>query len=124
MKLTEKDKIFLETLKTLIESKDLRVEVRHRRPGAMVLCGTYGEKIHEAFRMSRQGVRWRFSRIFNDMYVSAFETIIFIEQTFGPQLREHAVRISPERCELRRRMRQTGFQCADSRLARRETPDK
>jgi len=33
----------------------------------MVLRGTYGEKIHRAFRMSRQGVRWRFWRVLNDM---------------------------------------------------------
>lgn len=124
MKLTEKDKVFLERLRTLIESKDLQVEPRHRRPGALVLCGTYGERIHEAFGMSRQGVRWRFSRIFNDIYVSAFETIIFIEQTFGPRLREHAVRISRERYELRQRMRPDGFQRVDSRLDRRETPEQ
>jgi len=88
----------------------------------MVLCGTYGDKIHQAFRMSRQGVRWRFWRIFNDAYVSAFETIIFIEKTFGPQLREHAVRISRERYELRQRMRESGFQSADTLAVRRETP--
>lgn len=90
----------------------------------MVLCGTYGEKIHEAFRMSRQGVRWRFSRVFNDMYVSAFETLICIERTFGPQLREHAVRISRERCELRQRMREDGFQSSDSLAVRRKTPER
>ena len=90
----------------------------------MVLCGTYGEKIHEAFRMSRQGVRWRFSRVFNEMYVSAFETLICIEKTFGPQLREHAVRISRERYELRQRMRHNGFQSADSHPVRREMPER
>ncbi len=42
----------------------------------MVLRGTYGGKVHEAFRMTRQGVRWRFWRLFNDIYVSAFETIL------------------------------------------------
>jgi len=34
------------------------------RPSYMVLKGTYGEKIHKIFRMSRQGVRWRFQRLF------------------------------------------------------------
>ena len=47
--------------------------------------------------MTRQGVRWRFQRLLSDIYVSAFETILFIEKTFGTQLREHATRISRER---------------------------
>ena len=37
--------------------------------------------------MSRQGVRWRFQRLLGDVYVSAFESILFIERTLGPQLR-------------------------------------
>ena len=76
MKLTEKDKTFLETLRKLMDSKDLRVELKPDRPSSMVLRGTYGEKIHRAFRMTRQGVRWRVWRLFNDIYVSAFETIL------------------------------------------------
>ena len=113
MKLTQKDKEFLETLKKLMESKDLSVELKPDRPSYMVLRGTYGEKIYKAFRMSRQGVRWRFWRLFNDIYVSAFETILFIERTFGTQLREHAIRISKERYALRREIMQSGFQAAD-----------
>ena len=114
MKITQKDKQFLETLRTLTESKDLWVELRPGRPSYMVLRGAYGEKIHQAFRMTRQGVRWRFQRLFNDVYVSAFETILFIEKTFGAQLREHAIRISKERYALRRQIRENGFQSADS----------
>src|SRR4030042_1406801 len=102
MKLTEKDKTFLENLKNLMESKDLWVELKPGRPSYMVLKGTYGEKIHKTFRMTRQGVRWRFQRLFCQVYVEAFETILMIEKVFGTQLREHAVRISRERCELRR----------------------
>jgi hypothetical protein len=113
MKLTEKDKAFLEQLKTLMESKDLSVELRPGRPSHMVLRGTYGEKIHRAFRMSRQGVRWRFWHLFNETYVSAFETVLFVEKAFGTQLREHAIRISKERYELRQEALQTGFQSAD-----------
>ena len=120
MKLTQKDKEFLESLKTLTESKDLSVELRPDSPSYMVLKGTYGEKIHKAFQMSRQGVRWRFWRLFNDMYVSAFETILFVETTFGSQLREHAIRISKERYALRQRARETGFQSADSLVVRRQ----
>ena len=78
----------------------------------MVLKGTYGEKIHETFRMTRQGVRWRFQRLFNHVYVDALETILMIEKTFGAQLREHAVRISKERWALRNEALNSGFQSA------------
>ncbi len=84
-----------------MNSKDLWIELKPGRPSYMVLRGTYGEKIHQAFRMTRQGVRWRFQRLFNQVYVDAFLTILMIEKTFGTQLREHAVRISRERHALR-----------------------
>ena len=113
MKLTQKDREFLERLRQLVESKDLTVELRADRPSYMILHGTYGDKVHQAFRMSRQGVRWRFHRLFNDVYVSAFETILFIEQIFGPQLRDHAIRISRERYDLRRQVTPTDFRGAD-----------
>lgn len=106
-----------------MESKDLWVELRPERPPYLVLRGTYGDKIHQAFRTSRQGVRWRFWRLFNDIYVSSFETILFIEKTFGPQLREHAIRISQERYALRQQLRQEGFQTADALNRRREEPE-
>ena len=114
MKLTEKDKTFLETLKQLMESRDLSVELKPDRPSKMMLRGTYGERIHKAFRMTRQGVRWRFWRLFNDIYVSAFETILFVEKTFGTQLRDHAIRISRERYLLRQEATQVGFASADA----------
>jgi len=120
VKLTQKDKEFLETLKKLVESRELRVELKPDRPSCMILRGTYGESVHRAFRMTRQGVRWRFWRLFNDIYVSAFETILFIERIFGPQLREYAIRISKERYALRQQIAETGFQSADSLLDRRE----
>ena len=116
MKLTEKDKTFLETLNQLMESRDLWVELKPDQASRMVLRGTYGEKIHRAFRMTRQGVRWRFCRLFNDIYVSAFETILFIEKVFGTQLREHAIRISKERYALRRELSREGFRSADTLL--------
>lgn len=112
MRLTQKDREFLETLKRLMESKDLWVDFVAGRPGYMVLRGTYGDKVHQAFRMTRQGVRWRFQRLFNDVYVSSFETILFIEKTFGPQLREYAVQVSRARYTLRQEHRQTTFQSA------------
>lgn len=121
MKLTEKDKTFLETLKTLMDSKDLWVELKPGQPSYMVLRGTYGEKIHKAFRMTRQGVRWRFQRLFNDIYVSAFTTILFIEKTFGAHLREHAIRISKERYALRQERMQGGFVAASDLRRQGET---
>jgi hypothetical protein len=95
-----------------MESKDLWVELKPDRPSYMVLKGTYGEKIHKTFRMTRQGVRWRFQRLFCHVYVEAFETILMIEKTFGTELREHAVRISRERYEVRREILKEGFQPA------------
>jgi hypothetical protein len=114
MKLTTKDKEFLERLRQLMESKDLSVELRSDRPSYMVLRGTYGEKIHKTFGMSRQGVRWRFHRLMNDIYVSSFETILVVEKTFGTQLRDWAIRISRERYALRQQIVRSGFQSADT----------
>ncbi|MEN6425875.1 MAG: hypothetical protein ABFE13_10965 [Phycisphaerales bacterium] len=117
--MTEKDKAFLEKLRQLMDSRDLRVELRPGNPSAMVLKGTYGQKIHEVFSTTRQGVRWRFQHLFGYAYVQAFETIIFIETAFGTELRDHAIRISRERYALRQRVRQ-----ADIRSTRdtRESP--
>lgn len=123
MKLTEKDKQFLETLKSLMESKDLWVELRPGRPSSLVLKGTYGEKVHQSFRMSRQGVRWRFNRVFSEMYASALETILFIEKAFGTQLRENAIRISKERHAERQKWRENGLQSAESLESRRQTQE-
>lgn len=123
MKLTQKDKEFLETLKQLMESHELQVELRPGKPSYMVLRGTYGDYINQAFRMTRQGVRWRFQRL-ADAYISAFESILFIEKTLSPQLREYAVRISKERHELRQRIAESGFQSADSLVPRRQASEE
>ena len=104
MKLTEKDHTFLELLRELMRSHDLSVELKSDRPSYMVLRGTYGDKINRFFRMTRQGVRWRFQRIFNDIYIAAFCSIVLIEKTFGTELREHAIQISKERYALRQEM--------------------
>ena len=100
-------------------SKDLWVELKPDNPSYMVLKGTYGWKIHKTFRMTRQGVRWRFQRLFSQVYVEAFETILMIEKTFGTELREHAIRISKERYEARREATKEGFRTADN--LRKET---
>ena len=103
-----------------MESRDLWVELKPDQPSYMVLRGTYGDKVHRAFRMTRQGVRWRFQRVFSEGYVAAFEVILFIEKIFGAQLREHAIRISKERYALRQEIAESGFRSADSLAARRE----
>jgi hypothetical protein len=90
----------------------------------MVLRGNYGEKIHKTFRMTRQGVRWRFWHLFNQDYVQAFEAILAIEKVFGPQLREHAIRISKERYALRQEAMQTGFQSADVFMRTEAKPEQ
>ena len=102
----------MENLKKLMEMKDLWVELKPDKPSYMVLKGTYGEKIHKTFGVSRQGVRWRFYRLFNHVYVEAFETILFLEKAFGTQLREYAVKISKERYALRQEALDNGFQSA------------
>jgi hypothetical protein len=107
--MTEKDKMFLEKLRMLMDSKDLRVELRPGNPSSMILRGTYGQKIHETFGTTRQGVRWRFQHLFGQAYVRAFETIVFIEATFGTELRDYAIRISKERYALRQKAAQPDF---------------
>ena len=97
-----------------MESKDLWVELKPGQPSYMVLRGTYGEKVYRAFRMTRQGVRWRFWRIHNDIYISALEALLHIETIFGTQLREHAIRISKERYALRQEAMQSEFESASA----------
>lgn len=99
-------------MKSLIDSNDLSVELKRDMSSYMVLKGTYGEKIHRTFGMTRQGVRWRFQRVLGDMYVSAFETILFIEKIFGTQLRDYAMKISKERYELRQKALANRFKSA------------
>jgi len=106
MKLTEKDKIFLEKLKELIQTKDLYVELKKDGYKRLVLKGNYGDKINQVFKMSRQGVRWRFYRLFNLIYVSAYETIYFVETTFGTELRDKAIEIAKEKIELFKKIQQ------------------
>ena len=108
MMLTQKDRDFLERLKLLLESKDLSVEMKEDGYKRLVLKQNYGDKIESAFRMSRQGVRWRFWRLFNEVYVSAYETIYLMESLFGTQLRQQALVIAKERVEMRKKHQQMG----------------
>lgn len=93
MKLTEKDMAFLGTLKRLVEHAHLRVV---RRDDRLILLQNYGDHIESNFHMTRQGVRWRFQRTM-DMYLSAFQTILLIEQTLGTDVRELAIAASRAR---------------------------
>ena len=113
MKLTEKDKMFLEKLHDLLESKQLWIEKKSAVPSYFVLRGNYGEKISEAFGMTRQGVRWRFHHIFTDIYVEAFEVIWMVERNFGASLRQAAMEISKERFLLRERAKRANFTAGD-----------
>lgn len=97
MKLTEKDKEFLLTLKKLVEEKDLHIERVTKPYSRFLLKGNYGSHIENGFKVTRQGIRWRFQRLFSEIYVSAFETIIFIEKNFGTSLRDDAIKIANER---------------------------
>ena len=108
MMLTQKDRDFLERLKLLLESQDLSVEMKEDGYKRLVLKQNYGDKIESAFRMSRQGVRWRFWRLFNEVYVSAYETIYLMESLFGTQLRQQALVIAKERVEMRKKHQQMG----------------
>jgi len=96
MKLPEKDKEFLENLKRLMESKDPWVQLKPARPSYMVLKGTYGEKIHKTCRRTRQAVRRRFHRLFNQVHVEAFLAALIIEKVFATRLREYVILISKE----------------------------
>lgn len=113
MKLTVKDKEFLEKLKRLIEEKQLQICLKKDVMSYFVLKGNYGDRIDREFKMTRQGVRWRFYRLFNQIYVSAYETIMFIEKTFGPELRDKAIQVAQERYLARQAAKRSTFISGD-----------
>jgi hypothetical protein len=59
--------------------------------------------------MSRQGVRWRFYRLFNEIYIEAYEIIFWVESNFGTELRQKAMEIARERVELRKKAQKVEF---------------
>ncbi|VGO13491.1 hypothetical protein PDESU_02048 [Pontiella desulfatans] len=103
MKLNEKDKAFLERLQKLIDQDAVWIERTFDSPFYFVLRGNYGEHVERLFKLTRQGVRWRFWRLFNDIYVSAYETIIFIEKQLGTGFRQDALIIAHDRFIQRQR---------------------
>jgi hypothetical protein len=108
MKLTLKDKDFLERLRALVGSKDLSIELKHDGMKRLVLRQNYGDKIESEFGMTRQGVRWRFQRLFNGVYVASYESIYLIESQFGTGLRQAALEIAKERIQLRQKAQKMG----------------
>ena len=108
MKLTNKDKGFLILLKKLYEKKDLTIGLKDDGIKRMILHKNYGDRIESVFGMTRQGVRWRFHRLFSEIYVNAYLTIYWIESNFGTSLRQIAIEIAKERVELRRRAKKMG----------------
>lgn len=108
MKLTLKDKDFLDSLRILIDSKDLAVELKYDGFKRFVLKRNYGDKIEGAFKITRQGVRWRFNRLFNQIYINSYLAIFWIESNFGTELRHKALEIAKERVELRKKAQKIG----------------
>ena len=98
-----KDKDFLERLRSLMDEKSLWIELAEDGIKHLVLRQNYGDRIESVFGLSRQGVRWRFQRIFSEIYVSAYETILWIESKFGTELRSKAMEIAKQRYELRQK---------------------
>ena len=116
MKLTLKDKDFLEKLKVLLESKELSIELKKDGVKRLVLRQNYGDKIESEFNLTRQGVRWRFQRLFSEIYIESYLAIYWIESNFGTELRQMAMEIAKERVELRKKARKMD----DFELCRRE----
>ncbi len=103
MKLTEKDAQFLVKLKQLVEEKELRIELKVDGIKYLVLRQNYGDKVESVFGLSRQGVRWRFQRLFSQIYVEAYQTILWVESNFGTELRQMAMAVAKDRVKLRRK---------------------
>jgi hypothetical protein len=109
MNLSEKDKVFLERLKKLCDENQLEIEIKDVGVKYMVLRQNYGDKVESSFGMTRQGVRWRFHRLFNEIYVSSYETIYWVESSFGTSLRSMALDIVRERVEMRKKANKMAF---------------
>jgi len=108
MKLTLKDKQFLERLKLVCDREELDIHLKVGPPSRLVLCHNYGDRIESHFRMTRQGVRWRFQRLFSQIYVEAYEIIYWVESNFGTSLRSDVIKLVKERVEIRKKALKTG----------------
>ena len=108
MKLTLKDKDFIEKLKPLFISNQLSIELKENSFKRFVLRRNYGDKIESEFNLTRQGIRWRFKRIFNEIYVNAYLSIFWIESNFGTELRQMVLEVARDRIERRKRAQKLG----------------
>lgn len=108
MKLTSKDREFLEKLRGLCDERELSIESKRDGVTRLVLRKNYGSRVESHFGMTRQGVRWRFQRLFSEIYVNAYITILWIESNFGTHLRNEAMAIAKERMELYQRAKREG----------------
>ena len=108
MKLTTKDAAFLETLRRLSDEKQLSIELKEDVLKRLVLRQNYGDRVAASFHLTRQGVRWRFNHVFNQMYVNSLITILLVESNFGTDLRHHAMAIAKQRAELRQKALKLG----------------
>jgi hypothetical protein len=122
LKLTCKDKDFLERLKRLLDEKELAIELKEDGIKRLVLRQNYGDKVEKTFNMSRQGIRWRFYRLFNEIYTEAYMTIFFVESNFGTGLRQMAMEVARERVELRKRAQKIEFFDASRRENGQQKP--
>ena len=93
MMLTEKDAAFLATLGRFLEEGTLRIECRDRPTPRLVLRRNYGSRIEQAFGMTRQGIRWRFDRIMNQVYARSYGSVLRIEKSVGSGYRQVCVRM-------------------------------
>ena len=73
MKLTSKDSEFLAVLRELLEEQVLRVEMKEDGLKRLVLRQNYGSRVTTRFNLTRQGVRWRFNHLMNDIYIHAYD---------------------------------------------------
>jgi len=92
-----KDEAFLARLRTLLDEKDLEIGLKNDGFKRLILRRNYGSRIETFFEMTRQGVRWRFHRLFNEIYINAYLTILWVESNFGTELRQKAMEIAKER---------------------------
>ena len=107
MKLTEKDKDFLEALRALVDKKNCPSN-SNKTASKVGPQAKLWRQDRKAFGMTRQGVRWRFQRLFTEIYSEAYVTIYAIESLFGTDLRHKAMEIAKERVELRKNAQKSG----------------
>ena len=91
------------------------IELKEDGIKRLVLRQNYGDRIEACFKMSRQGVRWRFQRLFNEIYVSSYVSIFFVESLFGTSLRSKAIEIAKQQVELRKKAQKLEFLPASRR---------